>query len=109
MESSFFSSIALWFGRNKVFSRLSSKCQAHETQLYRGCFWEDVSVHANISSLGLNGIQTVAILLNAPNFKRASRMWPSTQTSTKFCTINCSSSCLLSLVELGLLLTSSSV
>lgn len=69
MESSFFSSIALWFGRNKVFSRLSSKCQAHETQLYRGCFWEDVSVHANISSLGLNGIQTVAILLNAPNFR----------------------------------------
>lgn len=56
MESSFFSSIALWFGRNNVFSRLSDKCQTHEAQLYRGCFQEDVSVGANICSLGLNGI-----------------------------------------------------
>lgn len=65
-ESSFFSSIALWFGRNNVFSRLSNKWQ---TQLYRGCFQEDVSVHANICSLGLNGYRvSVAISLNAPNF-----------------------------------------
>lgn len=58
-ESSFFSSIVLWFGRNNVFSRLSSECQAREAQLYRGWFWEDVSVHANIFSLGLNGIQSI--------------------------------------------------
>lgn len=41
----------------------------------------------------------------------ASHIWPPTQTITKFCTVNCGSTCLLSLVKLDLLLllTSSSI
>lgn len=39
----------------------------------------------------------------------ASDIWPPTQTITKFCTISCSSTSLLSLVELDLLLISSSI
>lgn len=114
-ESSSFSSIVLWFGRNNIFSRLSNECQAHEAQLYRGWFWEDFSVPANIFSLGLNGIQSICgnftecpkLLMKISLW--ASDIWPPTQTITKFCTISCSSTSLLSLVELDLLLTSSSI
>lgn len=115
MESSSFSSIVLWFGRNNIFSRLSNECQAHEAQLYRGWFWEDFSVPANIFSLGRNGIQSICgnftectkLLMKISLW--ASDIWPPTQTITKFCTISCSSTSLLSLVELDLLLISSSI